>query len=176
MTFNPIDSPVDHILLSGRKSPGLAVVSNASLDSRWDIRKGFALSGSRPVYRGAGLAHPIVTLRLFTVQDWIDWGDWKDLVQRPPLGARARAKDIWHPILEDLGIGSVVVEKVLQPKQVADGEWNIDIKFIEFRFPVRTIETIGASEERPTDPVDVYIEELSTQIAVLAGLDTDPPT
>jgi hypothetical protein len=50
-----------------------------------------------------------------------------------PRSRRAEALDIWHPILELLGITSVVVENVLQPKQTADGEWSIEIKFIEHR-------------------------------------------
>jgi len=171
VTFNPETDPVDHILLSNEKSPGIAVVTNANSPRRWDIRKGYALSGARPVFRGVALAKPIVTFRLLSTQDWIDWHEWRNKVdlQRPPAGERARAKDIWHPILEDLGIVSVVIHDVGQPMQVADGEWNIVIKFIEFRRPVFTLEAIGSSEERATDPVDRYIEELTGQVQALAN-------
>jgi len=168
MTFNPELAPVDYILLANRRSPGLAVVNAASSPRKWDERKGYALSGARVIFRGIGLARPIVTLRFLSSQDWLDWHAWRDLVQRPPLGVRARALDIWHPILEDLGIVSVVVEDVLQPKQVADGEWNVDIKFIEYRRPVFTLESIGSSQERSTDPVDRYIEALTSQVQALA--------
>lgn len=169
MTFNPNTDPIDYILLANQRSPGLAVVKNADSLRRWDERRGYALSGARVVFRGIGLAKPIVTLRLLSTADWDAWHAWRPLVQRPPVGERAHAKDIWHPILEDLGIGSVVVENVLQPKQVADGEWNIDIKFIEFRLPVPTLETIGESDERSDDPVDRYIEDLSGQVQALAA-------
>lgn len=50
-----------------------------------------------------------------------------------PRSRRAEALDIWHPILELLGITSVVIENVLQPKQTADGEWTVEIKMIEHR-------------------------------------------
>ncbi len=171
MTFNPELAPVDYIILSNEFSPGLAVVSNANSPRRWDIRKGYALSGARPVFRGVDLARPIVTFRLLSFEDWNEWHDWREKVglQRPPLGERARAKDIWHPILEDLGIVSVVVDDVLQPVQVADGEWNIVVKFIEFRRPVFTLESIGSSEERATDPVDREIIALTEQVQVLAN-------
>jgi hypothetical protein len=77
------------------------------------------------------------------------------------VGERGRlAKDIWHPILEDLGIVKVVVEDVSQPRQVADGEWNIEIKFIEFRRPRPTLETAVASEESSNDPADQTIDNL----------------
>ena len=150
MTFNPELAPIDFIILSNEISPGLAVVSGASSPRRWDIRKGYALSGARPVFRGVDVAKPIVTFRLLSFEDWNEWHEWRAKVglQRPPLGERARAKDIWHPILEDLGIVSVVVEDVAQPVQVADGEWNIVVKFIEYRRPVFTLEAIGSSEER----------------------------
>lgn len=169
MTFNPETKPIDYVLLANRRSPGLAVISNADSLRRWDKRRGIALSGARVVYRGIDLASPILTLRLLSSKDWEGWHEWRDVVQRAPLGERAHAMDIWHPILEDLGIVSVVVENVSQPVQVAAGEWNIAIKLIEFRLPVFTIESIGSSEERTTDPVDRYIEELSSQVEALAA-------
>lgn len=163
MTFNPLDEPVDHILLAGQRSPGLAVVTNADSLRRWDERRGYALSGARVVFRGIGLARPVVTLRLLSAEDWAAWHEWRPLVQRPPVGERARAQDIWHPILEDLEIVSVVVENVLQPVQVADGEWNVVLKFIEFRRPIPTLETVGASQSRPATAAEKSITAL-TQI------------
>ncbi|MEM9075159.1 MAG: hypothetical protein AAGE52_42065, partial [Myxococcota bacterium] len=112
MTFNPIAAPIDHILLANRRSPGVAIVTNANSPRRWDERKGYAQSGARVVFRGIGLARPIVTLRLTEQQHWDDWHAWRELVQRPPIGSRARALDIWHPILEDQDIKAVVVEDV----------------------------------------------------------------
>jgi hypothetical protein len=169
MSFNPTTTPVDYILLANRRSPGIAEVNAANSPRRWDERRGYALSGARVVYRGIGLTRPIVTLRLYTDQDWQDWHEWRDLVERPPVGERARALDIWHPILEDLQVTSVVVEDVLQPKQTADGEWSIDIKFIEFRRPVRALSVPEGSEERSDDPVDRYIEQLTSQVQALAA-------
>lgn len=165
MTFNPVTEPIDYVLLANQRSPGLAVLSNVSSPRRWDERKGYALSGARVVFRGIGLARPLLTLRLLSVEDWDAWHEWRSIVERPPVGQRGRlALDIWHPILEDLGITKVVIEDVLQPKQVADGEWNIEIKMIEFRKPVRRLQTADAAKERPTDPGDVTIENLTAQV------------
>lgn len=169
MTFNPVTDPIDYILLANRKSPGIAGVNAGNSPRRWDERRGYALSGARVVYRGIGLSRPVVTLRLYTAEDWEDWHSWKELVQRPPIGERAHAQDIWHPILEDLNIVSVVVEDLLQPKQTGDGEWSIDIKFIEYRRPVLNLEVIDGSAERSDDPVDQYIEELTGQVQALAA-------
>lgn len=169
MSSDPVTNPVDYILLSNQRSPGLAEVSAANSPRRWDERAGFALSGSRVVFRGIGLSRPIVTLRLYTPQDWADWHVWKVLLMRPPIGERAHALDIWHPFLEDLGVTSVVVEDVLQPRQTADGEWSIDIKFIEYRNPTLMLDIPDGSAESTADPVDTQIEQLSAQVQELAN-------
>lgn len=173
MTFDPTTRPVNYILLAGQRSPGLATVAGANSPRRIDIRRGYALSGSRPVFRGIGLAQPIVTLRLFTADDWADWHDWRPLVQRPPRGERPRAQDIWHPILEDQGIASVLVEDVGQPMQTADGEWSIIIKLIEFRRPVEILAVPDGSDDTALDPVEREIDELTNRFNALASSDTE---
>lgn len=169
MTFNPYRDPVDYILLAGEKSPGVAIVSEASSPRQWDERKGFARSGARVVFRGIGLSHFTVTLRLASESDFDAWEAWKPLVDRPPVGERARAKDIWHPILEDLGISSVVVEEVIQPTQNENGIWDAVIRFIEYRRPVRILEPIEGSEEVPTplSEDDLVIRALTGQLTAL---------
>ena len=91
MTFNPLDDPIDFIELEGRRSPGLAVVTNSTSPRRWDERRGYALSGARVVFRGLGLARPIVTLRLLSTDDWDDWHGWRSLVKQPAPGRRLLA-------------------------------------------------------------------------------------
>ena len=168
MSFDPLTDPVDYILLANRRSPGLATVAGASSPRRWDKRKGYAQTGARVVFRGIDLSSFVVTLRLYTRQDWADWHEWRPLVQRPPVGERARAQDIWHPILEDLGIKSAVVEDVGQPRQTGDGEWSIDIKFIEYRRPLPRIQPIDGSEaRRPPTALEREIIGNSAQIEAL---------
>lgn len=134
MSWTPLREPVDFIRLAGRESPGIATVTGASSPRRWDVRKGYALSGATTVFRGMDVAKFKVALRLYSEEDWDAWHSWKELVQRPPSGTRPRALDIWHPVLEDCGIKSAVVENVSQPEQTtADGEWTITIDFIEHR-------------------------------------------
>jgi hypothetical protein len=192
VTFQPLTEPVDFILLAGKRSPGIAEFIGAGSPRRWDERKGYGRGGAFVVYRGNGLAHFAVQIRLYTDADWADWHAWAPIVHRPPVdlaaqraaqgptaigagiaglggsaqqgssagagiagtsgaavgatrpprqtpitpfGERPRALEIWHPILEDLGIRAVVVENVLQPVQTADGEWTHEIKFIEYRRP-----------------------------------------
>lgn len=162
MTFNPLSDPVDYILLSGVRSPGLAVLSGAGSPRGWDERRGYGLTGSTLIFRGNRLSRFACTLRLFTDEHWAEWEDFKDLVQRPPVGERDRAMDIWHPILVDLEINSVVVENVAQP--IREGEsniWKIDIKFIEFRRPEFALSQPEGSESEDNDPNSRRIEALT---------------
>lgn len=167
MSFDPLSAPIDYALIAGKRTPGIAEIHGASSPRKWDERRGYGLSGATVVFRGVGLAKPVLTLRLYSAQDWSDWHEFAPTVQRPPFGTRPRALEIWHPVLEDLGVSSVVVEDVSQPEQTADGEWTITIKLIEFRRPVFTLARPEASQNRPIDPVDQQIIFNSAHIAVL---------
>lgn len=169
MAWNPLVAPVDYIKLSGERSPGLAEVYGGSSPRKWDERGGYGLSGSTLVFRGVGLAKFSVRLKLYTEEDWAAWTAWKALVDKPPLGTRARAQDIWHPLLEQIGVTSAVVEEVSQPEQGEAGEWVITIKFIEYRRPKVALAKPEGAKATPADPVDQVIERLANQVQELAA-------
>jgi hypothetical protein len=173
MSWDPINDPIDYVILAGKRSPGIADIIGASSPRRWDERRGYGLSGATLIFRGVQLAKWTLQLRLYTPEDWADWHAWKRLVQRPPAGARPKAMDIWHPILEELGVKAAGVEDLLQPLQTADGEWTIEIKMIEYRRPeFKLAKPEGAKENEAVDPIDALIdqnrreiEDLNRQIA-----------
>lgn len=157
MSFAPLDTPVDYILLAGERSPGLADVTGADSVRELQERRGYGLGGATVVYRGIKLISPKVTLRLFLPEHWEAWHEWKRLVERAPTGTRARAMDIWHPILEDQGVTSVLVESVGQPVQTNDSEWSITIGFKEYRPPVRALSTPGGSDTQQLTPEELAL-------------------
>lgn len=168
MSWDPITSPVDHIELAGKRSPGLCEVIGAGSPRKWDERRGYALSGATVVFRGIGLARFTVRLRFYTPEDWAAWYAWKPLVDKPPLGKRPSALDIWHPLLEAQAIKKVVVEDVGQPDQTEDGEWTVEIKFIEFRRPQIALAKPEGSKATPADPVEREIERVDAENKTLA--------
>lgn len=157
--WDPIVAPCDYILLSGSRSPGIAEVRGASSPRAWDEREGFGISGSFSVFKGRRLAHFSVVLKLYSADDWAAWYEWKPIVDKLPTrrggsGKDSGVLDIWHPLLEALDVKAVAVAEVMQPDQTGDGEWSIEIKFIEFRHPKVTLAKPEASEADPVDPVE----------------------
>lgn len=178
--WNPLDMPVDYVVLAGQKSPGLASIEGLVSPRKWDERRGFALSGSTLFFRGIGLAKFKIILRLYNVEDWNAWDSWSVLVKRPPqtqrtvdgftatVFARPHPMDIGHPLTEMLGIKSVVVENLHQPMQTGDGEWSINIDMIEHRRPIPAGALMNGSNE--IDPVEQRIAVNTVRVAVASAV------
>lgn len=169
MTWNPISEPQDFVLLAGQRTPGLAELTGFDSSRRWHVRKGYGLSGATVVFRGIDLAEKgKLLIRLTTEEDWADWEAFAPLVQRPPIGERARALDISHPITDGLGIRSVVVKNVHQPTQTGDGEWTITIELIEYRRPEYALARPEGSEAQELDAAERQMAVNSTTIMALS--------
>lgn len=169
--MNPIAEPVDYVILAGQRSPGIADLVGWRSPRHWDERRGYGLSGATLRFRGVGLARGKLILRLTTEQDWADWEAFAPLVQRPPIGERAHALDISHPILEGLGVRSVVVEDLGQPTQDDRGVWTIEIALIEYRRPVIQLSTPDGATTTPEPQTEGQriIAELTRQVQELAA-------
>lgn len=178
MAFNPVETPVDYIMLgihdprkrsivrvTGFRSPGLAEVRKASTPRKWDKRQGYGLSGSFPVYRGRDLAQFDVILRLTEDEDWIDWNNWKPLVEAPPFGKFPKALDIWHPWTEAAKIRSCVVIDVAEPEPDDYGTYTVTIPMLEWRAPIIDIVKPEASKgQEPENDRQKLIKELGEKI------------
>lgn len=168
MSWNPIESPQDFVILAGQRSPGIAELQSASSPRRWDIRRGYGLSGATVVFRGIMLAEFKLLLRLYSAEDWESWDTFRELVQRPPSGERPRALDISHPILDAFGIASVVVTDVIQPTQTEDGVYTIEIRLLEYRRPeIALSRPDGSDDVEPRDEVERRIDQNDRRIREL---------
>jgi hypothetical protein len=166
MTFNPLVRPVNVVVIGGVQSPGIATIRDAHAPRRLVVRNGVGLSGATVRFQGVMLSEKFaVELRLYTAEDWDAWASFKDVVDPPPLGEHARALDISHPILEDLGITSVLVDDVLQPVQEGEtGVWLIVIKLTQFRRPTFQASAPDGAQAGPEDPVDIQIAALTAEV------------
>lgn len=158
MSFNPLTQPIDHFELAGQRSPGIAEIADADGSAELQERRGYGLGGAYVVYKGQKLVHFKATIKLTTQDDWDAWHEFRALLQRPPVGRRARALDIWHPILEDAGITSVLVEKLGQPvRDGDDGAWTVTVAFCEYRRPTRALSTPDGSDTEQLTPTELAI-------------------
>lgn len=188
MSWNPVDNPVDHVMLAGKRSPGIATLSGWEDVREFDERRGYALSGSTLIYKGGPLLRGKLTLLLTTTEEFDAWNAWKTLLARPPAtppipGAaasadtvvvrrpRPRVLDIVHPLLADLGVRRVVVERRPQLEPTDDGGWTVEISLIEHRPPVRAIQrqTSSVVATPPLDALDTEIVRLTGQVQALAS-------
>ncbi len=144
----------DAIRIGGDWSPGICVVSNASIEETYDVRKGYGYAGASIVYTGSDLAKFSVSFRVWR-QDQYDAFSlfMKKYFTKPPVqpqqnGAflpnisKPQALGIYHPALAELGIDACVYTKV--------GLWEIGagaklgdatrtIEFLQFRKPTAQI-------------------------------------
>lgn len=169
MTFNPITDPVDFATLGGQRTPGLCTVIDADNPRRIIERNGIGLSGATARFAGMMLSKPALQLRLYTAQDFVDWGTFREIVSPPPLGERARALDIDHPILADYGITSALIRNVHQPVPDGDtGAWMVQIDLQQFRRPVFQLSAPDGAAAGPTDPLDIENDALAAEVDRLA--------
>jgi hypothetical protein len=176
--WDPYEQPVDVATVAGRRTPGLCEIENAGSPRQWDERRGYGVSGATLVYRGLRLASFTMKLRLYTEADWKAWHEFAPTIARPPTGERAQALDVVHPILEEVGIRSAVVEDVLAPRQTADGEWTIEVRWKEFRRPVVTATAVTDSasstvvESNAALAREHQLDQLSREISRRSALGT----
>lgn len=177
MTWDPISRPIDYVILAGQRSPGIATIEGLGAPREWVERRGYGLSGASIRYRGNRLAHFKLILRLTTPEDWTNWHAWRPIVQRPPLGERARSMEIIHPLCEMWEIRSVVVENVLAPVQAPEGWWTITVEVIEYRQPIPALQTVegtattlpgNGSPEQQIAHLTQVADDLSGEAAVQA--------
>ena len=171
-SFRPLTEPIDYFELAGQRSPGIARIEGAVAKREILERKGYAFGGAYSVYRGIKLIHFRAVVELFTPEQWDAWHEFTTLLQRAPTGQRQRALDFWHPITEDLGISSVLVESVSQPVPNDTNGWAITVEFAEYRRPVRALVTAAGSEAAALTPGERQIQaEQAANVALSAQLD-----
>jgi hypothetical protein len=165
--LDPFKTPIDYFTINGQRSPGLAVISDASQPEKWEERQGYGLSGAVPIYRGRGLAKPVATIRLATPKDFTDWYVFRKLLARAPNARVPRALSIWHPWLQLADIKAVVVEHLGQPDyDEASGIYTVTVKFLEFRrLKLALAKPEAAAPPGPADRTEARIARLTADVS-----------
>ena len=172
--FDPFTNPVDFVTIAGQRTPGLATIKDADKIRRLHERRGYALSGASVRDQGDQLTHFTVQLVFTTSAEFEAWDAFRPILARPP-GRSTSALDISHPILELVGIRSVIPEKTGQPKMLDElGTWGIELGFCEFRNPQPALDAVSASAAVVTPgngSPEQQIEMLTAELHDEAALD-----
>lgn len=178
--LNPLDHPQDYVLLGGQRTPGLCEIIGASSPRNWDELSGDGWGGGILLYKGIKLSHFSIRLYLYESaeggDDHDDWGDWyrfRPLVQRGPIATRPQALDCVHPILNDLGITSCVVEDLRAPDQVEPGVWMIEIMCIEYRKLKADSTAATSAEATQQDALGAEVAKTKAEIDKAADVGND---
>jgi hypothetical protein len=165
MSFDPIATPIDYVIIGGTRTPGLAEVVGVGSPRQWDERKGIDRSGATLRFRGRKLARFSIKIKLATTEDFAAWATFAPSVRAVPAGGRG-ALDLVHPQINDAGIRAGVVDDVLEPVPDGDnGGWVAEIKMIERRPPVPAGTTTQGSVTSPApNPLQARIESNNERI------------
>jgi hypothetical protein len=184
MSFDPISSPVDYVIVNGDRSPGIATITGFADRRNYDERMGWGFTGATNIYKGAPLQRGKLVLQLLTPDDFSAYARWRrSHLQRPSPPTQAQLDrgvarprpiilDIVHPILDAMDIHRVLVEEVGQPEQDDNGGWTVEIALKEHHPPHR-------SAQRPTAPraaqeqIDARDAIMLVNTAVIDGLAGD---
>jgi hypothetical protein len=162
MSWNPIDTPIDSIVVAGLPSPGICKLTPLGAPQNWDERAGYGLSGSTLIFTGVKLAQFTAKITLLTRTDWELYHQWRRVIAKPPPNQRAKVLDFWHPFAEMQGVKSVVVLDERTPDEADEnGTWIAEIDFKQWRKPKITLAKPDGSTSKPTDPAEIAIANLT---------------
>lgn len=166
----------DTLLLGGKETPGVAEVSGADRPYKIDEKDGPGTEGAILTYRGKRLAKFTVKLKFWLVtggdDDQLDeWDRFRPTLEQAANKKGVTALDVVHPALNDLGIKSVICDKIGQLVNEGKGLWSVTLSFIEYAPPKKGNATKTPSSSKtgtngfPTlaDPRELIIGQLLQQ-------------
>lgn len=177
--WNPFDISnaglVDHVLIAGKKSPGLCIVDIKS-ERDWDEQHSPGFDGSLLIYRGRKAAHVTLTFSLWTAEDITDWNEFEAFLRKMPLATRGendlpigqaiKAWDIVHPHCQRAGVNSVVLQSITTPKQEETGEFGVVVELLEWtpRPKIAVSKPVQSEPVKPSNPREAEVERVAQQI------------
>lgn len=142
---SPVATPslYESFYLAGKRSPGVCRFTGLpTADEGWKKQEPKGSDGGETVRDGRKLIEFEVELYLFVDvttgrDDFAAWPAFRELLLTPIKKNAMKALDIYHPILEGLGIASVVVSSWGPGEPMPDGKGGgtVKIKFLQYAPP-----------------------------------------
>lgn len=175
---NPLRNPrlYDVAQIGGITTPGQADILHATSKRKWDIVRGYGLSGARNIYHGLDVKEFILRLQFWEEAQIDEYNDKiVPLLIAPKPGSFAAVLKFYHPHASEppVNIRSVGIVEAPQMYQVEDGLWQVEISLTPYSGPPKpvVVKPIQASDDRPKPQNErqVLIQKLSDQIQNLAN-------
>ena len=135
----PRTDPVawDNVIVADRALPCQRDYPKAKPGRKLDTKSAAGSSGGRIVDKGYDLAKVSVTVYLWTADHFRVWGELIDVI-KPRAGRRRDAVSIYHPALESVGVGAVVVESITSIEHSGTaGIFKASFEAIQYQPPAR---------------------------------------
>lgn len=167
----------DVIVVAGVESPGIIEVDGIEgfdRETGWDKKKGKGSQGATSTLTTEPPAEGKITFTLWEPRHWREWAEFIPLLRYTPDKSKTQAIAIYHPSLTDIGLTSVVVQKIGPIRHKGKGKYKRVIEFLEFRPPPKV--SIVATPTRATevtksttagDPPDPIADRQQAEIALL---------
>jgi hypothetical protein len=139
---NPLSSPSAYwkIVTAGLSSPGAIPkkgISGFGIKNDWEVKKAKGKDGASITKNGKPQKIGSVRFQLWRdgtnpgdPDDFADWDAYRIALQA--LDEAGAAIDIQHPLINDQGVTSVVINEIHMPEEVAPGMWEAAIDFGEW--------------------------------------------
>lgn len=135
--LNPIDFPAAHdvIVVGGVLSPGICVVEQVKRAHEFDVKKGKGYYGATVTFVGRPPAKFKVTFKLWKPEHFLAWETFRELLKYDPTKQAPEAVDVFHPVLADIDLHSVVTESIGSIVHKGGQLYEIEVEFLEYFAP-----------------------------------------
>ena len=151
MAFDPFSSPVDHIVLGGHKSPGIARIEAIELAWNFENRRSDGQAGSNKLFKGRELSKVSVAFQLFDTADLAAWADFVRAISYPDnlTKKELRGLDLQHPIAALYNIKAVTLQRIGSLTASATRMWSVSIDLEEWREPKPVVAKVKGAQSVP---------------------------
>lgn len=153
--INPIDHPevYDVVRIGGVTSPGVIKpggITGFKREHEWDIKTGKGTQGASLSYVQRPPSQGSITFTLVDRIHFEQWEDFRPQFKYDPTKTNPQAVEIFHPVLADLDIHSVVANSISQLENDGVGEWHCTVDFTEY-FPPPKKSAVATPTTSKTD-------------------------
>jgi len=137
---NPVDDSdlYDALVLGGRVSPGVCVISGLKSEQKWDVKEADGQDGASTTHKGAQLRRFTATFTLAKDEQGDDFAAWESyaaLIESTVAGKDPVALDCYHPLVAAAGLTAVVKGSVGQLVPDGKGGATVAVELLEYRPP-----------------------------------------